>query len=123
MFNRARLVLLTILVGSCSGGENTSTLPELPPVICIATLTWEYPVAMLDGTIISQKDLQKLTIYVNEMEGYNQETLEMVEDILDVNIISWEIKPLSPGVHWFYLTVTDVKNIESGYSNEMNKIC
>ena len=122
MFNKLLLIITTItLLNGCDSGP---TPPDIEPVICTAVLTWEYPIAMLDGTLLPREDLEKLTIYVNEASGYNQETIEMVEDIMDVNIITWEVKQLSQGVHWFYLTVTTVKDtVESGYSNEKTKAC
>lgn len=119
MFNKGWYFCLLILAG-CGGGADTVPLPDNT---CTATLTWEYPVVRLDGTTLSREELQKLTIYVNEQSGMNEETIERIEDIMDINIITWEVRQLNDGVHWFYLTVTDVKNTESGFSNEESKLC
>ena len=110
------LILGLILVG-CEGGEDTV------PAACSAMITWEAPTETYDGTPISTTDLSKYTIYMSEQPEVDEHYIELVVDVTDVNMIMMELKNISPGEHWFYLTVTDVENRISPYSNVLGKQC
>ena len=69
------------------------------------------------------EELAKLTIFVNRFPGQRQESVEFTLDITDVNIIQWEVHNLARGQHWFYMSATDIDGEESGFSNELSKIC
>jgi len=109
------LLALILMLVSCSGSSK--------PQKCMATLTWATPTERLDGTPLSLSELSKITIYMSEQEDTDTIFLERVEDLHDVNFITWELKNLPPGQHWFYITVTDIENHISPFSNILGKIC
>ena len=116
----AVVILLLLLLSSCGKGGGFSN-PPLEP--CSAILLWAVPKFRINDKPLPLDELAKITIFVNRLSGFRKEFIEFTVDITDVNLIQWEIKDLNRGRHWFYLTVTDTDNIESGFSNEEFKIC
>ena len=98
---RIALLLLLVLTG-CDGGGQT-----VPTSECIATVTWELPTTRLDGTPISAEDLSKITIYMSEAPFTDDMYKELVVDIPNTFLMTWEVDNIPDGEHWFYLTVTD----------------
>ena len=113
---RVLAALLLLMLAGC--GEDRQ--PLLP---CIATVLWAAPAERLSGELLPADELAKFTIFVNRLEGRQQKSVEFTIDVTDVHIIQWEIRRLTKGTHWFYLSVTDTDNVESGFSNEMSKVC
>ena len=120
-----RLLVAVVLLAGCSngGGDNQSPLPMPSPTPCSAILEWEPPTQRMDETPITKEEFSKFTIFVADKEGYEQFDLTIVMDISDVYLIQWEVKNLPSGQNWFYMTVTDTEGRESGYSNEVSKLC
>lgn len=113
------ILLASLLLVSCEGGGSNPP----PSFSCTAALTWQAPTETLDGTPITTQNLSKYTIYMSEEPETEDHFIELVIDVTDVNMITLEIKDISPGQHWFYLTVTDVENRISPYSNILGKMC
>ena len=111
------VLILCLILAGCDGGADTS------PYSCIATLTWNPPDTTIDGTPITTNDLSKYTIYMSEQPEVADHFIELVVDITDVNMITMEIRDISRGQHWFYLTVTDVEDRISPFSNVLGKEC
>ena len=109
---------ILILLVSCEGGDTT-----VPTSDCIATLTWELPTQRLDGSIITLTDLSKVTIYMSEAPFTDDFYIESVSDVTNTMLVTWEVKNIAEGQHFFYLTVTDQDNNVSAYSNILGKVC
>jgi len=114
---RKWLPILILLVG-CDGGSSTT-----PTSDCIATVTWEVPTQRMDGTPILIADISKITIYMSEAPFTDDMYKELEVQILNPMLITWEIKNVDIGEHWFYLTITDTEDNTSAYSNILGKIC
>ena len=129
-----------MLVGCSGGGENTwttgppvtgeTTTPSAntggvlpPPATCNVTITWEAPYDRIDGTPITTEELEKYTIYISHQEDTKPSTLITIVDVTDTDLITFEIKGLSKGQKYFYMTVTDTEHRESTFSNILNKLC
>ncbi len=112
------LVVILLLLASCSDNINyTDDVPVIEDT-CIATLSWETPTERIDGSKLMLKELQKFTIYMSDIKG-----LTRIIDITDVYLIQWEIRGLTEGLYWFYITVTDSGDRESSPSNKVVKEC
>lgn len=115
-----RLLPLLLLAGCDLWGDKAP--PEPPVVDCSAFLQWVAPTERADGTPLLISELSKFTIYVSESSEPEDMLIEMVIDISDPNLISWEVFELSHK-HWFWVTATDTDNLESGPSNVVDKDC
>jgi len=116
------LILLYLILFGCGGGD--STPPPTPIQKCDALISWLPPIQYGDGSVITLQDFKKYTIYMSNQESVKDTFIELVIDITDVNLISWELKQqLNPGKHWFYMTVTDNNDNTSAFSNIMTKEC
>lgn len=114
-----RLLPLLVLLGCESGGDSP---PEPPVAECSAFLQWVAPTERADGTPLPLSELSKFTVYVSESPEPEDMLIEMIIDISDPNVISWEVFDLSHQ-HWFWVTATDTENRESGPSNVVAKDC
>ena len=108
--------LCLILVG-CGDSE------AIPPADCSAILTWDPPLERTDGEVIDVDDLQKFTIYVSKKPSTDYDDIELSVDLDDVYLITWEVRNITRGKHWFYMTATDKDNNTSAFSNLLNKVC
>lgn len=77
----------------------------------------------MDGTPLALSELQKFTIYVSESPDPADMLIELVIDVNDANMISWEVRNLTTTQHFFWVTATDTDNRESAPSNVEDKDC
>jgi len=105
-------------------GQGGGFNPPEPPVAtdCTAFLQWIAPTERMDGTPLLITELSKYTVYVSESPEPLDMLIEMVIEISDPNVISWEVFDLSHP-HWFWVTATDTEGLESGPSNVEGKDC
>jgi len=119
VFNKYLGVLLLILYG-CGGGEDSKPLPQPS---CDVLVTWEAPTERLDGTPLNTSELSNFTIYISEVYDVLEINRELEVIITDVNLIAWEIKNVSKGRHYYYMTAEDKENHISAYSNIVESTC
>lgn len=120
---RIILALLTVvLIAGCgkTGGGGDKPLP--PPAVCNAILTWEAPTERTDGTPLTVKELKNYTIYVSDRNSVEDQYIQQVIDV-NPNMITYAVKDLGPGQHWFYMTVTTLDNFTSTQSNSLGIDC
>lgn len=122
MYNKY-LALILLIVYGCGGSGNKPPKPPDPSLECDAIVNWIIPTERTDGSELLPTDIDKFTIFINAEPGVNESTLERVVDIIDNSLTQWTVPELSEGEHWFYMTVTDIENRESTFSNELTKIC
>lgn len=121
----AVMIILSFLLVSCGGGGSAPAplppeppAPPPPPVLdCSATLSWTAPTERIDGTPLGLDELSKLTLY-----GTRDGSLDLMIDIVDVALISWEIRTSPEGNWMFEMTATDTLDQESDRSNQAHKI-
>lgn len=77
----------------------------------------------MDGTHLSLSELDKFTIYVSESSNPDDMLIELVVDVVDQNLISWEVRNLTTKLHYFWVTATDTEGRESQPSNVEDKDC
>lgn len=116
-------VLVLLILMGCGKNGGDDPLPPIPEVLCDMTVIWEIPVERTNGSELLREDILKYTIFVNEKPGVDESTLELEIDITDQNLTQWRIDDVTEGEHWFYMTVTDRDNLESTFSNELQKDC
>lgn len=77
----------------------------------------------MDGTPLPLEELSKFTIYMSESPDPADMLIELVIDVEDQNLISWEVRNLTVKQHYFWVTATDTDNRESAPSNVEDKDC
>jgi hypothetical protein len=122
------LATVTAALSACSGGgggegPGFTGVNKGSPQNCIATLTWEAPTERLNGTPLVLQELKNFTIYAAKTPDvhYDQRIFEI--EINDVFLTTFEVKDLKNGSYWFYMTVTDLQENTSTYSNVQQKVC
>lgn len=118
-----RWIIPLLFLAGCSGGSSNAP-PNAPPIVqCSAFLQWEAPTERADGTPLALSELSKFTIYISESPDPADMLIELVIDIADANMISWEVRNLTVAQHFFWVTATDTENRESAPSNVEDKQC
>lgn len=109
---------LCLILAACDGGGGTTPTSE-----CSATLTWVAPSHTLDGSPITVGELSKFTIFLSEQPDTEDIYREMEIDINNTFLVTWEVKNIPVGQHYFYMTATDLDDNISAYSNILSKQC
>jgi len=128
---RNLLYITILLLGACGGSSPPST-PNIGLDIldshteCWATLSWRAPTERVDNTPLSINELDFYIIWIYDVplqDAINDSITPVLLIELDAMLVSYEIRTLSEGPHYFVLTVTDLNGLRSDYSNEARKIC
>ena len=116
-----RLGFLLFFLAGCGPGGSP---PEPPSVAdCTAFLQWEAPIKRMNGDLLLLSELSKFTIYVSESSDPADMLFELIIEVNDSNMISWEIRELTDSHHYFWVSATDTDNRESAPSNVEDKDC
>ena len=115
------LIILSVLIVGCSKGGDSTPRVIPPGPECTAFVTWQYPNTRANGQLLAADEVAKSTIYISNSNTVDEQFVEFTIDV--TNGTSWEVRNLTSGEHWFYLNITDLENLTSGFSNLMSKIC
>jgi hypothetical protein len=116
VYSRLALVLIALNLQSCD-------LSQVPGGTCEALVSWEAPTQRTDGSDFTKEDISNFTLFINSEQSIDTITLERVIVIEDGYLVQWKVEYLTPGDHWFYMTVTDTEGNQSTFSNELVKNC
>lgn len=118
------MIPFSLLVGCGAGSVNTSSTktgtstPGTPGTTNtasgFASLAWNAPTTNTDGT--SLMDLAGYKVYYGPSSGNYTKSIDVG------NITSYTLNNLSTGTYYIAVTAYDTAGIESGYSNEVNKV-
>lgn len=126
------LLYLVILVLCACGGSSPPSTPNIvvtvpdDPTECWINLTWTAPTERIDETPLSIDELDFYTIWIWDIhvqDALDIDTPPMLLIQIEAVLISYEIRALDMGTHYFSLTVTDNDGLESDQSNEAEKLC
>ena len=110
-----------MILAGCGGNGDKPKPPD--PQICDALVTWESPKERTNGEEFTPNQISKYTLFISSEPDVETSSLEMEIDILDGFLTQWRVDDLSEGPHWFYMTVTDLEDRESTFSNLKTKTC
>jgi hypothetical protein len=119
---RLKIVAALLVVGSCQSRDvPTPVILPVPPVVildCAYTANWTGPAARVDDTPLTLDELVMFTLYGSRTE-YSGPTHEpdYTYEITDPYVMLWELRDLSGGTHWVWMTTTDSGGLESDHSN------
>jgi hypothetical protein len=105
--------LFAIIIYSCGGGGSN----EKSSNSSIIKLEWTPPSIRTNGAYLSINNLRGYRIY----HGLSSESLELIVDIEDSSVTEYEVELYNKGTHYFALTAYDTNNLESNYSQLVEK--
>jgi hypothetical protein len=117
-----RILILLILAG-CTGGQNTVDIPPPITVECEANIKWQAPTKRINGDELFLTELSKYTIYISQENSTQDEYIKRIIDIPDVSYTTWKLENLQQDENYFYMTATDLNNVNSVFSNIKSKTC
>ena len=88
-------------------------IPEEPPTDMGGTvqLSWDYPQYRMDGSDLELYEIQSFRIYMVSEDG----EVDMMHEVDGVNT-SYNYEDVSPGIHYFVMTMVDTDGQESDFS-------
>lgn len=109
------LIVALVAILGCDQKPNLTVVPL--KLDCAVTLTWVAPTQYEDNSPLAPEDIQKFTI-----NWFNKDQTTIVNtDVNDPTAITWVFLNMPTGKMSFRMTVTDVDNIESDWSNMVTK--
>jgi hypothetical protein len=112
-------IIITVSDGTASSSLDAMsiTVNPAPDIKGSANLTWHIPTTRTDGSLLNLSEINGFRIY----RGDTKETLNMVLDLNNSSTKSHTVTDLTPGTHYFAVTVYDTQDNESDFSNIAKK--
>lgn len=107
----------TIPTTTTSGsGSSGGTAPA--PVAVSVNLSWSAPSTRLDNTAIVSSDIGGYHVYF----GTDQASLQLLTDIADSTVTTFDTQALSSGTYYFAVSAYDSNGVEGRLSNIAQKV-
>jgi hypothetical protein len=114
-------IVITVSDGTDEASLNAFAITVNPVNVESVTgsisLRWVAPTTRTDGSELSLSEIQGYCIYV----GTTSDNLEMIADLNQSDIVSYELSDLELGDYYVAVTVYDQQNVMSGLSNVVMK--
>ena len=108
--------IITVLLTSCGGGGGGGDGSKTANGLTVK-LEWVPPSTRTNGAYLPVSNLRGYRIY----HGSSSESLELILDIEDSSVTDYEVTLEDPGVHYFAVTAYDTNDLESAYSQILEK--
>ena len=117
--NEADIGLYTDIEIIVTDGEAETSLPSFDLTVhsTSATLSWAAPVTREDGSPLPFSEIGGYKVYA----GTNEADLDLLVNLSDPEALEYEVTDLSPGTHYFAVTVYNTEDNESDFSDVVNK--
>jgi len=106
--------------GSTSGNTTSggTTTPAPAPVAVSVNLSWNAPSTRLDNTAVVPADIGGYHVYF----GTDQSSLQLLTDITDGAVMTYDTQTLSSGTYYFAVAAYDSNGAEGRLSNIAQKV-